>query len=141
MISLEEAAARIEGLLQKKERVVVALDGMSCSGKTTFAKALAEKFSGSVVHMDDFFLPRDRFTAEIEDLPGGNMDRARFKAEVLSPLARGGDFAYRAFTSINSMAITSFWIPAPAPCTRWMTSPMTSLPCTKAPMQMKSCAR
>ena len=98
MISLEEAAARIEGLLQKKERVVVSLDCMSCSGKTTFAKALAEKFSGSVVHMDDFFLPRDRFTAEIEDLPGGNMDRARFKAEVLSPLARGGDFAYRAFS-------------------------------------------
>ena len=98
MISLEEAAARIGGRLAHTDRLVVALDGMSCSGKTAFAQALAEKFSGSVVHMDDFFLPRDRFTVEIEDLPGGNMDRARFKAEVLSPLARGGDFAYRAFS-------------------------------------------
>ena len=98
MISLTEAAALIEGRLQKTERLVVALDGMSCSGKTTFARDLAQRFSGSVVHMDDFFLPRDRFTVEMEALPGGNMDRDRFKGEVLEPLSRGGDFAYRAFS-------------------------------------------
>ncbi len=98
MISKEEAMARIEGLLQKKTRVVVALDGMSCSGKTTFAAALAERFSGSVVHMDDFFLPRDRFTEEKQALPGGNMDRERFQAEVLSPLSAGRDFAYAPFS-------------------------------------------
>ena len=98
MISKAEAAALIEGRLEKTDRLVVALDGMSCSGKTTFAQALAERFSGSVVHMDDFFLPRDRFTEEMEALPGGNMDRTRFKAEVLEPLSRGGDFAYRAFS-------------------------------------------
>jgi len=98
MISKAEAVARIEGLLEKKERVVVALDGMSCSGKTTFAQALAERFSGSVVHMDDFFLPRDKFTVEMQALPGGNMDRERFRAEVLSPLAAGEDFAYAPFS-------------------------------------------
>ena len=84
MISKDEAIALIEARLQKQERVIVALDGMSCSGKSTFAKALTEKFSGSVVHMDDFFLPRE--------------DRDRFRAEVLSPLAAGGDYAYRAFS-------------------------------------------
>ena len=98
MITKAEAIALIEGRLEKQERVIVALDGMSCSGKTTFAAALAEKFSGSVVHMDDFFLPRDRFTEEMQSLPGGNMDRARFRAEVLEPLSRGGDFAYWAFS-------------------------------------------
>ena len=112
MITKDEAIALIEARLQKQERVIVALDGMSCSGKSTFAAALAERFSGSVVHMDDFFLPRDRFTAEMQALPGGNMDRDRFKAEVLEPLAAGGDFAYRAF-SCGSQAL----LPDPVPVT------------------------
>ena len=98
MITKAEAVALIEGRLEKQERVIVALDGMSCSGKTTFAGALADRFAGSVVHMDDFFLPRDQFTEERQALPGGNMDRARFQAEVLSPLAAGGDFAYAPFS-------------------------------------------
>ena len=98
MISKDEAVALIEARLQKQDRVIVALDGMSCSGKSTFAAALAEKFSGAVVHMDDFFLPRDRFTEEMQALPGGNMDRDRFRAEVLLPLTAGEDFAYRAFS-------------------------------------------
>lgn len=98
MMTKDEAVALIAARLEKKERLVVALDGMSCSGKSTFAKALAEKFSGSVVHMDDFFLPRDRFTEERKALPGGNMDRARFETEVLEPLAKGADFAYGPFS-------------------------------------------
>ena len=98
MITKDEAIALIEARLQKQERVIVALDGMSCSGKSTFAAALAERFSGSVVHMDDFFLPRDQFTEEMQALPGGNMDRDRFRAEVLSPLSAGRDFAYAAFS-------------------------------------------
>ena len=98
MITKDEAIARIEGLLEMKERVIVALDGMSCSGKTTWAGELAYRFSGSVVHMDDFFLPRDRFTEEMQALPGGNMDRTRFQSEVLSPLAAGIDFAYTPFS-------------------------------------------
>ena len=98
MITRDEAVALIERLLETKERVIVALDGMSCSGKTTFAAQLAQKFSGSVVHMDDFFLGADRFTEQLQALPGGNMDRARFQAEVLSPLAAGADFSYAPFS-------------------------------------------
>lgn len=98
MITRDEAVALIERLLETKERVIVALDGMSCSGKTTFAAQLAQKFSGSVVHMDDFFLGADRFTEQLQALPGGNMDRARFQAEVLSPLAAGVDFSYAPFS-------------------------------------------
>ena len=98
MISKEEAVALIEGRLQETDRLVVALDGMSGSGKTTFARALADRFDGSVVHMDDFYLPRDRFTEEMQALPGGNIDRDRFKAEALEPLAAGRDFAYRPFS-------------------------------------------
>ena len=98
MMTKAEAAALIAGRLEQTDRLVVALDGMSCAGKTTFARELAERFSGSVVHMDDFFLPADRFTEQMQALPGGNMDRARFQAEVLSPLAAGVDFSYAPFS-------------------------------------------
>ena len=98
MISKTEAIALIEARVQKQDRLVVALDGMSCSGKTTFARALADRFAGSVVHMDDFFLPADRFTDEMQTLPGGNMDRARFRKEVLTPLLAGENFAYTPFS-------------------------------------------
>ena len=98
MITKEEAIALIEGRLQQQDRLIVALDGMSCSGKTTWAGELAERFSGAVVHMDDFFLPRDRFTEEKQALPGGNMDRERFRREVLSPLAARESFAYAPFS-------------------------------------------
>ena len=98
MMTKSEAAALIAGRLENQRRLVVALDGMSCSGKTTFAAELAERFSGSTVHMDDFFLPREQFTEEKQALPGGNMDRERFKREVLSPLAAQEAFAYAPFS-------------------------------------------
>ena len=93
-----DAVALIAGRLEQTDRLVVALDGMSCAGKTTFARELAERFSGSVVHMDDFFLPRERFTVEMQSLPGGNMDRDRFRESVLEPLRAGGDFDYAPFS-------------------------------------------
>ena len=98
MISKEEAVALIAGRLEEKDRVIVALDGMSCSGKSTFAGELADRFGGAAVHMDDFFLPADRFTEEMQALPGGNVDRDRFRSEVLEPLSRGQDFAYAPFS-------------------------------------------
>ena len=114
MITKEEAVALIEARLKAADRLIVALDGMSCSGKTTFARELADKFSGSVVHMDDFFLPRDQFTEERQALPGGNMDRARFQAEVLSPLKAGGDFAYTPF-SCQSQSLLPDRVPVSGP--------------------------
>lgn len=36
------------------KRAVLAIEGMSASGKTTLAAELAEQFSGSVIHTDDF---------------------------------------------------------------------------------------
>ena len=114
MMTKEDVKALIAGQLESRARLVVALDGMSCAGKTTFARELAEKFSGSVVHMDDFFLPRDRFTEEMQALPGGNMDRVRFRSEVLAPLAAGSDFAYRPF-SCEDQALRPEEVPVRGP--------------------------
>ena len=46
----------INRLLEHKSRVIVAIDGMAASGKTTLAECLRKEFDAEVVHMDDFFL-------------------------------------------------------------------------------------
>ena len=65
------------------KRAVLAIDGMSASGKTTLAEELAEQFSGSVIHTDDFHLPFELRTEERRAQPGGNLDYERFAREVL----------------------------------------------------------
>lgn len=85
-------------LLAQQPRVLVAIDGMAASGKTTLAKALSSRFpSCAVVHMDDFTVPfEDRYPGYFEDTLS-NADIARFDREVLSPLMRGEDACYRPY--------------------------------------------
>lgn len=78
--------------------VVVAVDGRCASGKTTFAARCAQVFPDcSVFHMDDFFLPFEKRTAERLAQPGGNVDYERALEEVFAPLSRGEDVELRAF--------------------------------------------
>lgn len=92
MQTLESA---IRTLLAQQPRVLVAIDGMAASGKTTLAKALSSHFSScAVVHMDDFTMPfEDRYPGYFEDTLS-NADIARFDREVLSPLTRGEAACY-----------------------------------------------
>lgn len=89
------AFARIEALLCEREEihikapVIMGVDGRCGSGKTYFARRLAEKFPCSVIHMDDYFLPAEKRAADWEKCPGGNMDFERLLAEVLRPLQEG----------------------------------------------------
>lgn len=76
---------------------VVAIDGRCASGKTTLATQLALITGGSVVHMDDFFLPAKLRVEERLREPGGNVHHERFIEEVLPALKRGQDFTYRCF--------------------------------------------
>ena len=87
--------ARIDRLLEQKPRVLVAIDGMSASGKSTLAALLHEVYGAPVVHMDDFFLQPHQRTPERYAAPGENVDHERFAQEVLTPLLRGEAFAYR----------------------------------------------
>lgn len=88
---------RIKELLKTESRVVVAIDGMSGSGKTTFANALADELSATVIHMDDFFLRPEQRTEERFKTPGGNVDAERLLDEVLLPINKGEEFIYRPF--------------------------------------------
>ncbi len=79
-------------------RLLVALEGGSASGKTTLAALLEAVYGCSVFHMDDFFLRPEQRTPERYAQPGGNVDRERFWQEVLEPLRRGADtIAYRRY--------------------------------------------
>ena len=87
--ALEETAARAAALLKTRPQVLVAIDGGSCAGKTTFAARLGERLGANVFHMDDYFLPPQMRTSERLATPGGNVDAERFLREVLLPLTRG----------------------------------------------------
>jgi dephospho-CoA kinase len=82
-------AARVLALLQTRSRVIAAIDGNCCAGKTTLAERLRIRLGAAVFHMDDFFLPPQMRSAERLNTPGGNVHAERFLEEVLLPLSRG----------------------------------------------------
>ena len=96
--------AAVDRLTGEQERVIVAIEGGSASGKTTLAALLQGVYGCNVFHMDDFFLQMHQRTPERFAEPGGNVDYERFREEVLEPLAAGKAFAYRPF-SCSSMAL------------------------------------
>jgi uridine kinase len=85
-------------------RVLVAVDGVDGSGKTTFADDLAELLRESGIEvirisLDDYLNPQNRRYAQGRYSPKGffedSYDYERFNAEVLEPLSRDGSGRYR----------------------------------------------
>ena len=89
--------ARIDRLMADRERVLIAIDGGSASGKTTLGALLQSIYACPVFHMDDFFLRPEQRTPERFSELGGNVDRERFLSEVLLPLREGKAVDYRRF--------------------------------------------
>lgn len=90
--------AAIDHALASKPRVLLAVEGGSASGKSTLADLLAGLYPDSAVfHADDFFLRPEQRTEARYVQPGGNLDRERLEAEILSPISRGEDAEYRPF--------------------------------------------
>ncbi|MCI8593700.1 MAG: hypothetical protein HFF09_00395 [Oscillospiraceae bacterium] len=73
----------------REHPLFLAIDGRAAAGKSTLADLLKALYGALVLHMDDYFLPPKRKTAERLAVPGGNVDWERFLAEALSPLAKG----------------------------------------------------
>ncbi len=76
---------------------VIAIEGRCGSGKTTMAQMLAELYDATVIHMDDFFLPKELRTAERLSEPGGNIHYERFCSEVIDGLKSKKPFSYRVY--------------------------------------------
>lgn len=90
-------AALVEAAARLPEGAILAIDGMCASGKTGLSNALGFALRAPVFHMDDFFLPAEKRTPERLSEVGGNVDRERFRDEVLAPLAKGKPVSYRRF--------------------------------------------
>ncbi len=86
----------IEKLLLSSKKIIIAIDGMCASGKTTLAKEIQENFGGSIISADDFFLPFEMRSEERLNTPGGNFHRERFKEEVINNLDKD-KFSYGVF--------------------------------------------
>lgn len=95
MIHLTAQAVRLQR--EGNCPVVIAVDGMAASGKTTLSGLLAQRLDAAVIHMDDFFLPQGFRTPERLWEPGGNVYYERFSEEVVPYLRCGEPFAYRVF--------------------------------------------
>lgn len=77
---------------------VVAIDGMSASGKTTLGRQIQEHFPNSnLFHMDDFFLQPHQRTKERLSEVGGNVDYERFKDEIVTHLANRYGLTYQVY--------------------------------------------
>lgn len=89
---------KIKDIISIKGTCIVAIDGNSGAGKSTFASHIAAAVNGSLFHTDDFFLPPKLRTAERLNTPGGNVDSERFNKEVICGILSGNDFTYKAFS-------------------------------------------
>lgn len=87
----------MEYLLERDEKVCVAIDGRAASGKSTLGAMLQRMFRANLFHMDDYFLRKEQRTPERLAEPGGNVDYERFGEEVLAGIQTGDSFAYRPF--------------------------------------------
>ena len=89
---IEIIKQKIKSLLSNKEKdkIIIAIDGMTGSGKTTLSQELIKEYDNvPIFHADDFlFLPKLR-TEERLNEPGGNIHYERMKKEVISPLIEG----------------------------------------------------
>lgn len=92
-----ELLQAIDERLPRQERLLLAIDGGSASGKTMLAALLAQRYGCPVFHMDDFFLRPEQRTPQRLAEPGGNVDRERFFSEVLQPLRQGRPLTYRRY--------------------------------------------
>ena len=82
--------AKLDSFLREGHgQLFVAIDGMSASGKSTLGALLKDLYDCTLLHMDDFFLPPEKKTAERLATPGGNVDWERFRDELLSPMKNG----------------------------------------------------
>ncbi len=88
---------KIEKLIERRETVVIAIDGMSAAGKTTFATQLREKFNGEIIPMDSFFLPPQLRSIERSKMVGGNVHFERFLEEIITPILQENPIQYKKF--------------------------------------------
>lgn len=94
-LKLTDVITMITTLKMSNRNLIIAIDGMCASGKTTIAGLLAKLYDTRVIHMDDFFLPLNLRTPSRYEEIGGNIDYVRFKKEIIEKLDQ--DILYKPY--------------------------------------------
>lgn len=85
-INISDLYTLIESRLRFKKRLIIAIDGKACSGKTTLSEHLKEKYNATIIHLDDFYKPRNKLEQVDLTLNEGNIDYLRFIKEIINNL-------------------------------------------------------
>jgi uridine kinase len=97
---VSELLGRILRVDRKHQTLLIGIDGLGASGKSTLARALFATTAPrgvAVVAMDDFYRPsKERRTSSAEAL-GATFDWRRVREQVLVPLARGENARYQRY--------------------------------------------
>ncbi|NLJ90531.1 MAG: hypothetical protein GX323_06470 [Clostridiales bacterium] len=96
-IKYMDVFASIDRLVSLRRQVLVAIDGMCASGKTSLASTLGDIYDCNIFHMDDYFLQPHLKTRERLEEAGGNIDYVRFDNEIISGLKSRDSFSYQEY--------------------------------------------
>lgn len=88
---------KISHLPNQGKATVIAIDGPAASGKSTLGHMLQQVLGAGVVHMDDFFLPKELRTEERLSEAGGNIHYERIIEQILPYVSNPEEFSYRVF--------------------------------------------
>lgn len=98
---------RIAELVGNGKPVLIAIDGRCGSGKSTMGQWMQEHFDCNLFHMDDFYLPFARRIPGWEKIASANMDLVRFLEQVITPVKRGEQIAYKAYNAHKDFYVSS----------------------------------
>lgn len=87
----------IEREVERKDKVILAIEGNSGAGKSRLAKLISNQYDCNIFHMDDFFLQSHQRTKERLEEAGGNIDYERFQSEVVVLLMENREFIYQLY--------------------------------------------
>ena len=102
----------IDKLMALNDKILIAIDGNSGAGKSTFANMFHKYYDCNIFHMDDFFLGPNLKTPKRLKEVGGNVDYVRFKEEILDNLTKDVEFKYQVY-NCKIQALDSFTIVKP----------------------------
>lgn len=97
----EEILKLFDSFSHQNEIRIIAIDGRSCSGKSTLASSLRAKFDCHVFHIDDFFLPNQMRTPSRLTEIGGNIHQKRFQKEVIFPIQKNEPVRYQPYSCLK----------------------------------------
>lgn len=103
---------KIKSELHNSHAYIIAIDGMSGSGKSSLALELQEAFPESnLFHMDDYFLqPYQRTEARLHEV-GGNVDYERFYEEIICHLHDKNGLSYRKYDCCTQTLSEKIFVP------------------------------